>query len=221
MNVTSLLSRLAETVLSLVAPRRCPGCDAAGTGSFRPADFIGFCSECSPLLRPAERGRYWAAVQFEGPVREAVHRVKFSRRSDLGFSLGQVLARAWLEGRPEPPDCVMAVPLSARRLADRGFNQSSALARAVARALSVPARAGVLRRRRETVAQSSLGRAERAVNLAGAFQVVQPRVVRARSILVVDDVITTGSTFDEIVSTLRSSGAHKVECIALARAGRD
>ncbi len=147
--------------------------------------------------------------------------MKFSRRSDLGFSLGQLLARAWLEGLPEPPDCVVAVPLSARRLAERGFNQSSALARAVARALSVPARAGVLRRRRETVAQSSLGRVERAVNLAGAFQVVRPPVVCDRSILVVDDVITTGATFDEIVGTLRSNGARKVECIALARAGRD
>jgi ComF family protein len=150
-----------------------------------------------------------------------VHRVKFSRRSDLGLPLGQLLARAWLANLPERPDFVMAVPLSSRRLAERGFNQSSALARAVARSLTVPARAGVLRRCRDTVAQSSLGRAERAVNLAGSFQVVVPRQVRARSILVVDDVITTGATFDEIVSALQTNGARKVECIALARAGRD
>ena len=171
---------------------------------------------------PARTGPYWAAVQFAGPVRKAVHRLKFESRSDLGRPLGEELSRRvkeWSgsqEGRKV--ELVTCIPLSDHRLAERGFNQAGLLAREVARSLGVPFQPRALTRLRETSKQSSLGRDARLNNVEGAFQAT-PSVVRGKVVILVDDVVTTGETLGAAARALVAAGANEVVCVALARAG--
>lgn len=203
----------AGVALDLIAPRRCAGCDRPRG----PADRVGaFCGRCAGRLLAAEAGPYWAAVQFAGPVRRAVHRLKFEARSDVGRALGAELAsRLSLS----TVDLVTCVPLSSHRLAERGFNQAALLARAVARRVGRPLDVSAVARMRQTERQSSLGRDARALNVASAF-VADATRVRGLHVVVVDDVVTTGQTLDAVRRALVAAGAREVTCIAFARAGR-
>jgi ComF family protein len=111
------------------------------------------------------------------------------------------------------------VPLSAPRLATRGYNQAWELARRVARARRLPARADLLHRPVDTPAQSGLDRAERQRNLRGAFWVppLAADAVRGQHLALVDDVMTTGATLREAAAALRQAGAATVQVWAVAR----
>jgi ComF family protein len=115
------------------------------------------------------------------------------------------------------PALVVPMPLHPSRLVERGFNQSHEIARVVARLLDLRLAAGGLRRVRATAPQVGLTRRERAGNLHGAFVAVPP-VVAGRHVVLIDDVVTTGSTVLEAASTLRSAGAASVAVWAVARA---
>ena len=181
-----------------------------------------FCQTCSEGVLTAQPGPYWAAVQFGGPVRKAVHRLKFESRSDLGQALGEELAKVAAKtewGREgHAIQLVTCVPLSFHRLVERGFNQSGLLARVVARRLGVPFKPEAIRRLRDTEKQSSLGRDERATNVDGAFQALDA-TIRGKVVLIVDDVVTTGETLRAVSRALMAAGARDVLCVALARAG--
>ena len=113
----------------------------------------------------------------------------------------------------------LPVPLSARRLSERGYNQSWELAQRIARQLRLPAQADLLQRPQDTRHQADLDRAERRRNLHGAFM-VDPRrraLLQGRRVALVDDVMTTGATAREAAATLLRSGAAAVEVWALAR----
>jgi ComF family protein len=161
-----------------------------------------------------------AAGLYQEGLREAVHRFKF--RGDLGLDrpLGELLAEA-LSGQAAPgwrPDLVVPVPLHRRRLAERTYNQSLLLARAVARSWRVPVPARLLLRTRATPPQQGLSAEERRRNLRGAFALRQP--LGGERVLLVDDVLTTGATARECARVLRDGGAGEVAVAVLARACR-
>ena len=109
------------------------------------------------------------------------------------------------------------VPLSKKRLRERGYDQARLLAEATAPLLGLPA-VPTLEKRRNTAKQSTIGAAEqRRANIAGAYRVPDPERVRGRRILLLDDIVTTGSTFSECAATLREAGAAQVVCAAVAR----
>lgn len=155
---------------------------------------------------------------FEGPVREAVHLLKYGRRTMLAPALGALLA-----GGAGPSvrgaDLVVPVPLQLRRLRQRGFNQSLLLARALSERLGAPIDARVLRRVRGTRPQVGLHASQRAENVRGAF-IVSGRGLEGRDVLLVDDVYTTGATARECAAALARAGA-RVRVLTLARAVRD
>jgi len=112
---------------------------------------------------------------------------------------------------------IMPVPLHPRRLRARGFNQSLLLAKCVAREIGAELDFLSLRRTRFTKPQTELSSEERKKNVRKAFEVLKPEVVKGRTIVLVDDVATTGSTLNECAKALKRVGADGVLCLVLAR----
>ncbi len=150
-------------------------------------------------------------------MRTAIQRSKDYR--DLG--LAETLSRhliGCLQNLAWPIDLVTAVPLSLKRIRERGFNQSDLLARPISLALRIPYQPGAVYRNRETVSQVGLTAAERRENVRDAFA-ARPNLVNDKNILIIDDVATTGATLNYCSTALLQSGARGVYCLTLARAG--
>ena len=132
--------------------------------------------------------------------------LKFAARIDLAEVFGRLLARR--EGKLPVGDFVVAVPLSFEREAERGYNQSLAIARAYARCVGVPLLDGRLLRVRHTPPQQTLARAAPPAQCPGAFGITGS--LGAATVVVIDDVMTTGSTLDEVAAALKRVGATRV-----------
>ncbi len=173
------------------------------------------CRRCAEKTPRCAAIRAWA--EFEGPVREALHRLKYRRDLGLGdvLSLGMV-AVCRREGWPI--DLVVPVPLGAGRKRERGYNQAALLAKPLAYRLNLPYRPQALSRLRETRSQVELSREERLVNVVGAFK-ARSGLVKGKHVLVVDDVTTTGATLEACADSLLHAGAVSVFGLTLARAG--
>jgi len=160
-----------------------------------------------------------AAGAYEGDLQKAVRRLKFSGYKKLAGHLSEIMFQTILKNHYYiHADLIAAVPLSAGRLRQRGFNQAELLACGLAEKMALPV-LPVLRKVRETPPQTSLNRAGREKNLLGAFELAGPSGVRGKTVLLVDDVITTGTTLNIISGVLVNGGASSVFCIAAA-AGR-
>ena len=153
-----------------------------------------------------------AAAWFEGPLRDAVHALKFNDQPWRGRALGRAGARASSE--LPAVDVVVPVPLSSERLRERGYNQAYRLALGVGDVLHRPLSPGLLRRVRHGVAQSTLDRPARA-EIAGSYE---GRRVNGRRVLLVDDVTTTGATLAACAEALLLAGAAEVHAWTLAAA---
>lgn len=186
-----------------LAAQRCPVCAIDSPGG-------AVCGRCLNQRPRFDATR--AAFPYAFPVRELIHAFKFQAR----FGTGQFLASrlvAIADGLQV--DCVVPAPLHPRRLAARGFNQSILLARPLAEALRVPLRTDAVRKARLVPPQAGLTLAQRRSNLRGVF--VARRRFDGERVLVVDDVMTSGTTLDELAGTLKSAGAARVEAIVVAR----
>lgn len=190
-------------IAEVVAPTACATCDApVGPTTL-------FCPLCAVSALENDRGE----LAYGGSVAAAIVRFKFQGRADLAGRFARVmLPRA----REVPVDVVVPVPLHARRLVLRGYNQSALLAGPIARALGRPFAPRAILRLRDTPMQSAQGRAARLENVAGAFRVRAPKDVRGRAILLVDDVRTTGSTLSACAAALHEVGAARVFPLVLA-----
>jgi competence protein ComFC len=158
--------------------------------------------------------RSWAL--FGGSVRNALHRLKYRRDIGLGDALSHPLID-YVSQFDWPLNLIVPVPLGQKRMTERGYNQAALLARPLALALGISHQPGALWRARETRSQVGLSAALRKENVADAFR-ANARLVTGRSILVVDDVTTTGSTLDACAAALKAAGAHAVYGLTLARA---
>jgi ComF family protein len=158
-----------------------------------------------------------AAALFQGPVREAIHQLKYNKRPFLAASCATVM-QPMANGLPLP-DVVMPVPLSVRRLRERRYNQSALLARPVARALHVPIVDDVVMRAHVEMHQVGLNAETRWENVQGQFSVADARSAQLRDlhVLVIDDVVTTGATLNALARVLKKSGAAAVHALTLAQ----
>jgi ComF family protein len=165
-------------------------------------------------------GGFDAAYSFglyEGNLREWIHLFKYGRVKTLVQPLGELLAAAL--PLDERFDAIVPVPLHWRRRWQRGFNQSDLLARGLGRRFGFPV-IRALRRLRYTGTQTGLSRTARRHNVAAAFQVRRPQELKGKRLLLVDDVMTTGSTAAACAGVLRKVGAARVVLLTVARADR-
>jgi len=233
--------RIVEAFLGLIYPRLCAHCGGVlGAGE----RFIcGGCTGSSPRVRepycticglpftdgagtahpcsvciksppPYDMAR--APMVYGGAVKKAVHLYKYRHKRSLIGLLGGYVAEcspAWFGGT----EVVAAVPLHKLRLAERGFNQSLFLARQAALSTGAMLSVDGLVRLRHTRPQMDLGPSERELNVRGAFCVSRPEEFRGRSVLLVDDVYTTGATVKECCRVLKAAGARSVSVLTVAR----
>lgn len=171
------------------------------------------CSACRDREPPFERAR--SAVAYDGVAASAIHLMKYQRRRLLARSLGALLLPLLEE--LGPVDGVVPVPLHVQRLREREFNQALALAQVVCRETGWPLWWNLLERTRPTQAQVGLDAAERRRNVRQAFLVRDVEPVEGRRILLIDDVMTTGSTVHECARVLTRAGAGPVQALTVAR----
>ena len=177
----------------------------------------GWCRDCLELDRYFYMAR--SVGPYEDDLKKAVLRLKFSGKRDLAGHLSQLMF-SFIAGNIyfNRAELITAVPLSRKRLKQRGFNQAELLAGGLAERMAVPL-LPVVKKIRETMPQTGLDRAGREENLAGAFELTSLEAVRGKTVLIIDDVITTGNTLNTVSEVFIRGGASKILCLTVA-AGR-
>lgn len=226
------LYRSIWNMLDLLFPPVCGGCDSYGGRWCEeckqkvqilndqmcdicglPQETAGVCRTCVAEKPHFHKLRAWAA--FDDPVRKALHKLKYRRN----ISLGETLAVQMVPFVAElnwPIDVVIPIPLGYQRHKERGYNQVGMIAKPLAMALDLAYLPQGLRRQKETRSQVGLTKNERKENVYGAF-LADPKVT-GKTILIMDDVSTTGSTLSSAAESLFLSGAQNVYALAVARA---
>jgi len=187
-----------------------PLCELCGT----PLRKTGACQRCQENPPPYVALRSWAA--FDSPLRAALHRLKYRRDMALGDALAVPLSR-FVDALGWPFQAIVPVPLGEKRMKERGYNQVALIAKPVALALDSTYQPAALKRQRDTRSQVGLSAGERRDNVRNAF-LADPNLVRGKSMLVVDDVATTGATLTSSAEALLQAGASQVYAITVARA---
>lgn len=212
------MNPLVEKLKDALWPRTCAVRDC-GRPSDRPGSYI--CSRCHATL-PWYDDFAKSAFAYLEPIAQLVNIYKFNGAQHLAEDFAELLEISFRKKHDATAaDVVVPVPLHPRRLAFRGYNQSGLLANAFARRIGRLCDETSFARIRDTEHQSRSSGDERRENLKGAFRVVDPSRIRGRTVILVDDVMTTGSTIDECSAALLEGGACKVIPFVLAKALMD
>lgn len=180
-----------------------------------PQPTLRICPDCQQITPYFMALRSWAVYKDE--LRKAIHRLKYRRDIALGMALAVPMINK-LRELNWSIDLVVPVPLGLARLSERGYNQASLLARPIALYFHWSYQTNSIQRIRETQSQVGLAFKSRAENVKGAF-IADSSIIRGKKVLVVDDVITSGSTMNSCAEALRNAGAEEVYGFSLARAG--
>lgn len=191
-----------------------PYCIKCGTPFASPHDESHLCGRC--LTRVTAYARARAVCVFSGSIKRAIHVFKYEGKTYLDKTLVGLMERSPLQFRIERYDALLPVPLHPIRLKRRGYNQSLLLAREVARRYSVPVAQGMLKRTRDSIPQVELSGRTREENVKGIFSIEGDPT--EKTLLLIDDVLTTGATAHECARTLLRGGAKRVDVLAIARA---
>jgi ComF family protein len=174
------------------------------------------CGACRRSLYRFDVARAWAP--FQDSVKEIIHQLKYGCHASLARPLAVRLASTYEAQRQRlRADWLIPVPLHPTRKRERGFNQSGEIARHFSRIVGIPVAQYWLLRTRPTKVQAGLTRRERRHNVSGAFAMSKHADVRGRTVLVIDDVFTTGATLNECARILRQSGAARIAVLTVAR----
>lgn len=193
-------------------PRNDPACAVCA----EPLPSSGPARVCGECLRdPPPFSRSVVPYRYAYPLDHLVRGLKFRNDLACGRVLGELFSHCVL-ARGEPlPEAIVPVPLAPQRYRQRGYNQAGEVALAVRRCTGVAVRSDVVIRQRETAEQAGLDRKARRKNVRGAFTAIAP--LRALSVAILDDVVTTGSTVRELAAVLQRAGAEHVAVWAIAR----
>jgi len=221
--------RLAQKLAHLIAPPVCILCSGPGQSLDEPwgLDLCIHCEAACPRAppEPPPWQQAFCLFRYEDPVDLMIQRLKFQRDIAQARVLGTLFARAWQAQGRDRPECIVPMPLHRSRYVERGFCQTTLLARHIARRLGqpgqppVPVRTDLLLRVRATRAQSGLDAAERARNLKHAFVCRRDRPL-PRHLALLDDVLTTGHTASTAIALLHDAGVERVDLWCCARALR-
>jgi ComF family protein len=231
---------IAGTMVDFALPPRCAGCAEVidEVGAFCPAcwgkmEWLGNsgcttcglplaateadnCARC--LAEPPGLDRMRAAVAYDELPRSIALRLKYGRKVALARTMARYMAP--LRDGAAGDALILPVPLHRRRLWSRGFNQSGLIARELARSWGYEVDARVLRRTRPTQPLKGMSYSQRKKAVAGAFAVADKERVSGRNVIVIDDVLTSGSTAEACAKALRKAGAARIELICWARVVR-
>ena len=211
--------KLLSSFLDLLFPPKCPFCG-------RVLDAPGICDACQKALPWTEgeeavrRGpdgfRCAAPLRYEGLAKEGLHRFKFRGMSSAAAPLGELIAGCAAEHFSGAFDTVTWVPVSPRRLRQRGYDQARLLAERACRLWETKP-LPLLRKTVHNPAQSGLKEAAaRRANVLGVYEPTDAGRIQGRRVLLVDDICTTGATLAECARVLREAGAEKVVCVTAA-----
>jgi ComF family protein len=172
------------------------------------------CGKCLFEKNVFEEGLY--GFYYENRLRDAIHSFKFSGRKDVGKLLVSLIEER-IVAFSAKFDCIIPLPVTEKRLRERGFNQSFIIAEEISRISSKPIYHSILHKVKETRDQYALSRDERKKNIRGAFSLTNEATVRGKSALLVDDLYTTGQTAREAARVLLNGKAKSMVFFALAR----
>lgn len=227
------MKRLLATVRDLLLPPVCGNCRKAGKllcdGCYRQIQWVEapICPCCGRMVattavtchycrqNPLPLQQIRAATLFTEPVSTIIHKMKYEGMFGLAELLATLMTQAWPRWQM-PADYIVPVPLHPDREKKRGYNQSALLAKRLGRSSGFPYMPGVLKRIRNTPPQVGLTVVERLTNVHGAFAVGRSEIFN-KTILLVDDVCTTGATLTAAAQALLDAGAHSVSGYCLAR----
>jgi competence protein ComFC len=221
--------------IDILFPSRCAGC---GRPVSAHQDFLcDSCARSMPILEgacpvcsgpgtegacPVCAGRHWyldaniTVAEYRGVMKNVLRELKFGRVRKLHAVLG-TLASGAVAGRGVPADIITWVPMNARKKQDRGFNQSELIARFVSKQAGIPCRK-LLSERRGAGVQRRMGVRDRFINILDRYEAAAGIDLSGQSVLLVDDIFTTGATVNECARQLKNAGARSVISITLARA---
>ena len=216
---------MCENCLGALQPLQGSFCAVCGEALLSPL-FLerrdALCGLCQRAHPPYERAVAYGS--YHGGLKELIHLLKFQQVRPAAGVLGSILAEAIRSLEPSLPEGVIRVvpvPLYSRKRAQRGFNQAELIVRAALKQLAMPQRfklmTGALVRRRNTGSQIGLTRHQRRENLRGAFAVPDPARIANCNVVLIDDVLTTGTTASECARVLRRAGAANVWVVTVAR----
>jgi len=216
------LKAIAKNFINLFYPLHCPGCSK----QLDPLDDRGLCAHCVASIKPNAMPPFeletpaimaYSACLYEGTLKELIHGFKYRGR----VALSKIFIGIMTDYMKENPELkaagvVTCVPLHRSRMREREFNQSMSIARGIAKELALSAK-DTLEKTKRTNYQNELTKSERLTNLKGAFRVRDNAGIEGKSVLLIDDVMTTGATLNECGAALLSGGADSVTCFTLAR----
>ena len=220
------MNHLLQVLLDLLYPPKCPFCGrVVDRGDPIP------CPKCRDTLPWVEPGDVCAPPEgcnvclsplwYRDLAREAVRRYKFGGGQNHAAVLGTLMAQCLRERWDGPADFITWAPLSARRLRERGYDQSKLLAKLTAQELELPL-LGMLDKVRDIPPQSDIQEdAKRRANVLGAYRLRKDAKPEGMNLLLVDDVVTSGSTLSECARLLAGGGAKTVVCATLAQARKN
>jgi ComF family protein len=236
MQVKPAVSSLLRSVLDFALPPRCGGCgtivddvDSFCAPCWRELDFLqGGCTRCglplqstdaetcgACLANPPRLDRIRAAVAYDDISRSIALRLKYGRKTALARTMSRYMGP--LVGELPSNAVFVPVPLHRRRLWSRGFNQSAVVARELSRRTGIPVEVDALKRIRATPPLKGMAMRQRRRTVAGAFRANPMADLRGRPIILIDDVLTTGSTANACARVLKRAGAERVDLISWAR----
>ncbi|MBU9736618.1 ComF family protein [Diplocloster agilis] len=232
--------RWKELLLDFFFPRRCPVCDQIVTpygekickkcrtqfkriaepkckrcGKPLEKETAEYCYDCARKTFHYESGI--AAFVYDAGMKNSIARFKYApfRREYADYYAEEMCKASRIQMRRWKPDALIPVPIHKARLAFRGFNQAELLARGLSKEFQIPVRTDLVYRVKKTTPQKELNDKERKNNLKSAFH-VKPNAIECKTVVLVDDIYTTGSTMDALAKALKANGVEQVYFVCLA-----
>jgi len=239
MDVASFSCGLFQHLINIVYPPRCILCGSSG---FNDMDICARCYQnlpwieaaCSQCALPLPKGsgdllkcgqcqqkppafdHSISLFSYKNDAIKLIHQLKFNEKLANSRLLGGMLATAIHKNANEVPDCIVPVPLHPKRMRQRGFNQSIELARFVNKACRIQMNVRSVVRARDTRSQTALDKKQRRTNIRGAFHIAH--AFDSQHVAILDDVVTTTSTVNELANLLKRAGVRRVDVWSIARA---